>query len=78
MSSPFVSLPNQDFVFELFDRAEQRRAFGTIAWAVAIGAHLLAAGLALGEVRRAPAPPAPLEVELAPPPEPGESRIAAV
>lgn len=70
MSPPFASLPNQDFVFELFDRAKQRRVFGTIAWAVAMGAHLLAAGLALGEVRRVPAPPAPLEIELAPPPEP--------
>jgi periplasmic protein TonB len=75
MSSPFASLPNQDFVFELFDRAKQTRAFGTVAWAVAIGAHVLAAGLALGEVRRAPAPPPPLEVELAPPPEPVASPI---
>lgn len=70
MSSQFASLPNQDFVLELFDRAKQRRAFGTVAWAVAISAHVLAAGLALGEVRPAPAALPPVELELAPPPEP--------
>lgn len=70
MSSQFAGLPNQNFVLELFDRSKQRRAFGTVAWGVALGAHLLAAGLALGEVRRAPAPRRPVEVELVPPPEP--------
>lgn len=70
MSSQFASLPNQNFVLELFDRSKQRRAFGTVAWGIALGAHVLAAGLALGEVRHAPAPRAPVEVELLPPPEP--------
>jgi periplasmic protein TonB len=69
MSSQVASLPNQDFVLELFERATQRRALGHVGWAVAIGAHLLAAGLALGETRPVAAPlPPPVELELAPPP----------
>ena len=69
MSSQVASLPTQDFVLELFERAKQRRAFGHVGWGVAIGAHLLAAGLALGDVRPVAAPlPPPLEIELAPPP----------
>jgi hypothetical protein len=79
MSLQSASLPHQDFVLELFDRSKQRRAFGTVAWGVAIFAHVLAAGLALGEARRAPAPLPlpPVEVELAPPPEPPSAPVAA-
>lgn len=67
--SPQVS----PLVAEIFDSAAPRRAFGVLGWGVAIGAHLLAAGLALTESRPAPPPPPPLEVELtepAPPPPP--------
>jgi TonB family protein len=64
-------LPNQDFVLELFERATQRRALGYAGWGIAIGAHVLAAGLALGQARPVAAPlPPPLEIELAPPPTP--------
>jgi hypothetical protein len=41
-----------------------------LGWAAAIGAHLLLAGLALGERRPVPPAPAPLEVDLAPPAPP--------
>jgi protein TonB len=71
MSSQVASLPNQDFVLELFERAGQRRALGYVGWGFAIGAHVLAAGLALGEARPvAPPVPPPVELELAPPPPP--------
>ena len=71
MSSQVASLPNQDFVLELFERATQRRGLGYVGWGIAIGAHVLAAGLALGEARPVAAVlPPPLEIELAPPPPP--------
>lgn len=60
-------------VAEIFDTATPRRAFAALGWAVALGAHLLAAALALSEGRPAPPPPSPLEVELSqpePPPPP--------
>jgi periplasmic protein TonB len=71
MSSQVASFPDQDFVSELFERATQRRALGHVGWGVAIGAHLLAAGLALDETRPVAASlPPPVEIELAPPPPP--------
>jgi outer membrane biosynthesis protein TonB len=69
MSSAQVS----PLVAEIFDTAAPRRAFAALGWVVAVGAHLLAAGLALSEHRPGPPPPAPLEIELAqpePPPPP--------
>lgn len=71
MSSQVASLPTQDFVLELFERAKQRRVFGHVGWGVAIAAHVLAAGLALGETQPVAAPAlSPVEIELAPPPPP--------
>lgn len=70
MPSQLASLPPQDFVLELFDRARQRSAFGHVGWGIAIGAHVLAAGLALDETRPVAGPLLPpVEVELAPPPQ---------
>jgi TonB family protein len=78
MSSQVASLPAQDFVLELFERAKQRRVFGHVGWGVAIAAHVLAAGLALGEARPVAAPsPPPLEIELTPPPLPAPTPLAA-
>jgi periplasmic protein TonB len=60
-------------VAQIFDTAAPRRVFGVLGWIVALGAHLLAAGLALSEHRPTPPPAPPLEVELArpePPPPP--------
>jgi protein TonB len=71
MSSQIAGLPDQDFVFELFERATQRRALGYVGWGIALGAHVLAASLALGEARPvAESLPPPVELELAPPPPP--------
>jgi TonB family protein len=71
MSSQLATLPNPDFVLELFERTKVRRGFGYVGWGIAIGAHVLAGGLALGETRPvAAALPPPLEIELAPPPPP--------
>jgi len=72
MSSVVAAAPLDDFVAGLFDRAPRRRALSVLGWAVALGAHLLLAGFALGERRHAPPAPAPLEVDLAPlePPAP--------
>jgi hypothetical protein len=70
MSSAVASVPLQDFVTELFARAPRRRGLSVLGWAAAIGAHLLLAGLALGERRPVPPAPAPLEVDLAPPAPP--------
>lgn len=76
MSSDVVNAQVSPLVAEIFETAAPRRIFGALGWAVAIGAHLLAAGLALTEGKRvSPAPP-PLEIELVqpepPPPSPPE------
>ncbi|RYZ01729.1 MAG: hypothetical protein EOO73_34450 [Myxococcales bacterium] len=73
MSPSFAPAQVTPLVAEIFDTAAPRRALGALGWGVAIGAHLLAAGLALSEERRPPPAPPPLEVELAqpePPPPP--------
>jgi len=73
MSSDIAPVQVSPLVAEIFDTAAPRRVFGALGWGVAIGAHLLAAGLALSESRPAPPVPPPLEVELAqpePPPPP--------
>jgi periplasmic protein TonB len=63
-------------VSELFDSARVRPAWSVVGWGVALGAHALALGLALGEQRSLrPAAP-PLEVELAPePPAPAKPTL---
>ena len=70
MSLHAASAPTTSLITEIFDQAAPRRAFGVLGWGVAIGAHLLAAGLALTEHRAMARPEPPLEVELAPPPSP--------
>lgn len=70
MSSVVAQAPLDDFVAGLFDRAPRRRALSLLGWGVALGAHLLLAGFALGERRPAAPAPAPLEVDLAPPEPP--------
>lgn len=61
-------------VAEIFGAAPSRPLFGALGWIVALGAHVLAAGLALAEHAPTPLPAPPLEVELmepeAPPPPP--------
>lgn len=63
------------FVNQIFTDRAPARAWGVLGWSIALGAHALAAGMALGETpREVPAPP-PLEIELAapeplPPPAP--------
>jgi TonB family protein len=78
MSSEAVGLPESPLIAELFDSATPRRVFGVLGWSIALGAHVLAAGLALGE-HRAPPPPLPaLEVELtAPEPPPAPAMLPA-
>lgn len=68
--SEAATLTKPDFVLELFERARPRRALAAMSWIVAVGAHVLAAGLALGEVRPAPTPLPAIEVELARPEPP--------
>lgn len=68
--SEAVTLTKPDFVLELFERSRPRRLLGATSWVVAVGAHLLAAGLAFSEVRPAPEPLRAVEIELAPPPPP--------
>jgi periplasmic protein TonB len=70
MSSEVASASTTNLISEIFDQTAPRRAFAALGWGVAIGAHLLAAGLALGEQRETARPEPPLEVELAPPPPP--------
>lgn len=66
-----ASLPQPNFVLELFERAAPRRALSRAGWGLAIAAHAVAAGFAWKDVRPAVAAPKPaLEVELAPPPAP--------
>jgi len=68
------------FAAELFDSAAPRPLWNVLGWGVAVGAHLLAAGLALTEQQPAPHVPPPLEVELSrpePPPPPPPPPTAA-
>jgi hypothetical protein len=67
MSSEAVATPVTQLVTELFDQSAPRRAWTLLGWGVAVGAHLLAASLALTEQRAVPRAQPPLEVELAPP-----------
>ena len=67
MSSEAIGSP---LIAELFGTAEPRRASRWLGWGVALGAHLLAAGLAVGAPHRAPRALTPLLVELAPPEPP--------
>jgi TonB family protein len=86
MSSQAVSAPVTQLVRELFDQRASRGAWTLLGWGVALGAHLLAASLALTEHRLTPRAQPPLEVELAPPepappppvalPIPAEPRVA--
>lgn len=57
-------------VAAIFEPAAPRRGLTALGWSVAIAAHLLAAGLAVSETRPMSSAPPPLEVELAPEPEP--------
>jgi hypothetical protein len=78
MSSEVVSARVTPLLTELFADAAPSRRWGLFGWSVAIGAHALAAGLALaGEHPPPPALPA-LEVELSPPapPPPAPAAIA--
>jgi TonB family protein len=71
MSLQAAPAPTSNLIAEIFESAAPRRAFFVLGWGVAIGAHVLAAGMALSEQRaRVPQPAPPLEVELAPPPPP--------
>jgi TonB family protein len=88
MSSEAVSAPVSQLVSELFEHGTPRRAWSLLGWGVALGAHVLAASLALTDHRPAPPAQPPLEVELAPPepkpeaptpsapPTPPEPRVA--
>jgi hypothetical protein len=67
MSSEAVSPSVSPLIAELFDSAAPRRAWSALGWGVAIGAHALAAALAITEHRAPAPPPPPLEVELLPP-----------
>jgi hypothetical protein len=67
MSSQAVSPPVGSLVTELFDHGTPHRGWGLIGWGVALGAHVLAASLAISEQRPSVRLPAPLEVELAQP-----------
>jgi len=70
MSSEAVSAAVSPLVVELFDSSPLGRGWGLLGWAVALGAHVLVAGLALSEHRAPPPEPLALEVELAPPSPP--------
>jgi periplasmic protein TonB len=77
MSLDLANAQVSPLVAEIFDTTAPRRGLAALGWAGAIGAHLLAAGLALSEHRPAPPAAPPLEVELAqpeppPPPPPPE------
>lgn len=80
MSARAVSAAPDPLVAQIFADAGAPRSWTLLGWAVALGAHALAAGLALDE-QRAPSPPAPaLTVELAapeppPPPPPVETPV---
>jgi TonB family protein len=77
MSSQAVSAPVSQLVRELFDQRASRSAWTLLGWGVALGAHLLAASLALTEHRPTPRAQPPLEVELAPPaPTPAPAPVA--
>ncbi len=73
MTTNAISSQVSPLVAEIFDGVAPRRGIALMGWGVALGAHLLAAGLALSEKPAAPPAPPPLEVELAqpePPPPP--------
>ncbi len=70
MSLDLASAPQSPLISEIFDQAAPRRVLTVLGWGVALGAHLLAAGLAMSEQRDVARPEPPLEVELAPPPPP--------
>jgi len=70
MSSEAVSAPVSQLVAELFDHGTPRRIWSVLGWGVALGAHVLAAGLAVTDQRVVPRHEQPLEVELAPPEPP--------
>src|SRR6185369_8937113 len=70
MSSEGISPVVSSLISELFSDAAPRRAWSVLGWGVALGAHVLAGGLALTQQRPLPPAPPPLEVELAPPETP--------
>jgi protein TonB len=78
MSARAASAAPHPLVTQIFADAGAPRLWSLLGWGVALGAHALAAGIALGE-QRAPSPAAPaLTVELAepeppPPPPPAET-----
>jgi protein TonB len=76
MSCEAVSAPVSELVTELFDDSAPRGAWTLLGWGVAVGAHLLAASLALAEHRPVPPAAPPLEVELAPPEPPPPPPLA--
>jgi hypothetical protein len=74
MASQALSPGSHPLATQIFADAGAPRAWSLLGWGVALGAHALAAGLALGEPHR-PLPPAPaLTVELVAP-EPPPSRL---
>ena len=54
MSSEAVSAPVSQLVAELFDQGTPRRIWSVLGWGVALGAHVLAAGLAVTDQRVVP------------------------
>jgi hypothetical protein len=83
MSTDAATVPENQLIAQLFANVAPRRAWAALGWGIALGAHLLAAGLALGEPRAkivplpaleveltAPEPPPPVPVALPAPPEP--------
>lgn len=70
MNAPTASPSLGALVSDVFDRAGHGRAWSLLGWSVAIGGHLLAVGLALGDRPRAAPLPPPLEIELSPPATP--------
>jgi Gram-negative bacterial TonB protein C-terminal len=67
MSSEALSTQVSGLVGELFDQTATPRWWSLVGWGVALGGHVLAASLALSEVRPVAKAPPPVEVELAPP-----------
>src|SRR5262245_31143123 len=80
MSAQVVSAGDSPLLTELFSDAAPSRGWGLLGWVVALGAHALAAGLALTGTHSPPPAPPVLEVELAPPappPPPAPAPVAA-
>lgn len=71
-----ATLTTSPLVAELFAGATTGRAGNALGWVVALGAHLLFAGLALGARPAAPPAPPPLEVELLRPEPPAPPPVA--